>query len=145
MTILFIANFLVVKSNKICAGNVCIPDNYDKFEMPDKHVHVDIGIEVVEILEVNDHDFSTAMYLYFDFSWTDPRLINNATSGKTLQIETSFMDNLWVPDIYIYNLKSFYNSRVLTDFGGLIILEFHKKITWNKNQNEFTSSIKGFL
>ena len=116
----------MVKSNKTCARNVCILDNYDKFEMPDKHVHVDIGIEVVEILEVNDHDFSTAMYLYFDFSWTDPRLINNATSGKTLQIETSFMDNLWVPDIYIYNLKSFYNSRVLTDFGGLIILEFSK-------------------
>ena len=126
MTILFIANFLVVKSNKICAGNVCIPDNYDKFEMPDKHVHVDIGIEVVEILEVNDHDFSTAMYLYCDVSWTDPRIINNAASGKTLQIETSILNYLWVPDIYIYNLKSFYNSRVLTDFGGLIILEFSK-------------------
>ena len=114
----------MVKSNKTCAGNVCIPDNYDKFEMPDKHVHVDIGIEVVEILEVNDHDFSTAMYLYLDVSWTDPRLITDAAPGETLQIETSFMVYLWVPDIYIYNLKSFYNLRVLTDFAGLIILAF---------------------
>ena len=107
----------MVKSDK-CAENVCIPNDYNKFEMPDDHVHVDIGMKIVEILEINDHEFSAAFYMYFFISWKDSRIINNAAPGKTLQIETSFLDYLWVPDVYIYNLKSFHNSRLLTDFAG---------------------------
>ena len=119
--LIFFANFLVAKSYNTCAGKVCIPDDYDKFEMPQEHVYVDIGIKIVEILDVLDHDFSAEFYMYFFAAWNDSRLINNATSGKTVNIDTEFLEKLWVPDVYIYNVKSFHNSRVLTDFAGLFI------------------------
>ena len=106
--------------NQTCAEELCIPDNYDMFHMPDEHVQVEIGIRVVEVLGINDHDFSAELYLYFAVTWNDSRLINHAAPGKTLKIDTTFMQYLWVPDVYIYNLKSFYSNRVLTDFAGEI-------------------------
>ena len=126
LTILFIIKFLMVdaKSNTTCAEELCIPDDYDMFHMPEEFVQVEIGIRVVEVLGINDKDFSAELYMYFAVSWNDARLINYAELGTTLRIETSFMQYMWVPDIYIYNLKSFYNLRVLTDFAGLIILVF---------------------
>ena len=120
MLVLF-ANFFVAKSYQTCGGKVCTPDEYDMFEMPEDHIQVDIGIRVVEVLEIDDHDFSAAFYMYFSVTWNDSRLINKAVSGKTVKLETTFLGSLWVPDIYIYNLKSFYNSRVLTDFAGLLV------------------------
>ena len=120
LTLLLVIKFLMVdaKSNQTCAEELCIPDDYDMFRMPEKQVQVEIGIRVVEVLEINDHDFSAEFYMYFAVSWNDARLINYATAGQTLRIETSFMQYMWVPDIYIYNLKSFSSSRVLTDFAG---------------------------
>ena len=120
LAFLFFVKFLMVDANQTCAGELCIPDDYDMFHMPEEQLQVEIGIRVVEVLEINDKDFSAEFYMYFAVSWNDARLINYATAGTTLRIETSFMQYMWVPDIYIYNLKSFYSSTVLTDFAGLI-------------------------
>ena len=118
LTLVFFAYFHMVNSSfTSCAGKVCVPNDYDKFEMPKNHVQVGVDIEIIEILEINDRDFTVSFYMYFSVAWNDPRLMNNA-SDRTVSIETIFLNQLWVPDIYIYNVKSFYNSRVIREFSG---------------------------
>lgn len=118
LTVVFCACFHMVDSSLTsCAGKVCVPKDYDKFEMPKNHVQVGVDIEIIEILEIDDRDFTVSFYMYFSVAWNDQRLMNNA-SDRTVSIETTFLHQLWVPDIYIYNVKSFYNARVIREFSG---------------------------
>ena len=50
-----------------CVLGFCLPLNYQKLESPDPDgaVHVDINVEILDILSVNDKEFSITMSMYF--------------------------------------------------------------------------------
>ena len=79
-------------------------------------VQIMLNIDVVEILEVNDSDFSATFMLYFGASWKEPRIRNNATAR--IPVDVSIFDKLWVPDIYIYNMKKFKREKIFTELAG---------------------------
>ena len=50
-----------------CVLGFCLPLNYQKLESPkpDGAVNVDINVEILDILSVNDKEFSISMSMYF--------------------------------------------------------------------------------
>ena len=62
-------------TSHICAGmskcvrGWCLPKDYQKLESPSEAagdpVHVDINVEILDILSINDKEFSISMSMYF--------------------------------------------------------------------------------
>ena len=74
-----------------CVLGWCLPEDYQKLESPqrDSAVHVSINVEILDILSVNDKEFSITMSMYFRYiestkaSFLIPYLnIDSVSSGK---------------------------------------------------------------
>ena len=54
---------------KICAKgqSICIPANYSKFDLPneDDQTLVSVGIDIKDIPNINDHEFSVTLNAFF--------------------------------------------------------------------------------
>ena len=105
-------------SKDTCFKDVfCLPDNYEKFTRPTEGVlDIELEIDVIETQAFDDTDFTVKLMLYFGAAWIEPRIISN--SSKKYPIDLAYMDEFWVPDIYIYNMKRFKAERILTDLAG---------------------------
>ena len=56
--------------------SICVPSDYVKFELPpESPTTVSIGIDIKDIPNVNDFDFSVTLNGFFLVRWQDPRLI----------------------------------------------------------------------
>ncbi len=53
----------------------CLPEDYSKFELPQRTGVVDIGvtIDIDEVLRINDKDYSITFSCYFNVEWSDRR------------------------------------------------------------------------
>jgi hypothetical protein len=72
------------------------------------------------ILEVNDQLFTVSLTMYFRVAWQDPRILSPPTDNPHIPIALSFLDHLWVPDIYFYNLKSTQTLNIISEFAGTL-------------------------
>ena len=103
-----------------CVLGWCLPLNYQKLEspIPDGAVHVDINVEILDILSVNDKEFSITMSMYFSVMWQESRIwTNNSLQPEDwYPVSLEFLNDLWIPNVFIYNLKSFQNVAVLKKF-----------------------------
>ena len=109
-----------------CAGNVCIPSSYNQWEKPlvseGSVIEIGVDIEILQIIEIDDLDFSITLVMYLNLYWNEPRILNNQTDGIFRPVDLSLLKDLWVPDIYIYNLKSISKQSIFTDFAGTYVL-----------------------
>jgi len=109
-----------------CVLGWCLPKDYQKLESPapDEPVHVDINVEILDILSVNDKEFSITMSMYFSVMWQESRIETNNTiePGFWYPVSLEFLQDLWIPNVFIYNLKSFANARVLKRLAGVWII-----------------------
>ena len=105
-----------------CVLGWCLPSSYQKLESPtpDDSVHVDINVEILDILSVNDKEFSITMSMYFSVMWQESRIETNNTiePGFWYPVSLEFLQDLWIPNVFIYNLKSFANLKVLKRLAG---------------------------
>jgi hypothetical protein len=111
-----------------CAGQVCLPSNYSRLIGPNKEsssIDIKIDLEVLQILEVNDRLFTVSFSMYFGVVWQDPRILSPPTADPNVPIALSFMDHLWVPDVYFYNLKSIQTLNIISEFAGIVVLFSH--------------------
>ena len=108
------------RNTERCAGNICIPSSYNQWEKPisDDIIEIGVDIEVLQIIEIDDFEFSITLVMYLNLYWNEPRILNNQTDGIFRPVDLSLLKDLWVPDIYIYNLKSISKQSVFTDFAG---------------------------
>ena len=62
--------------------------------------------------------------MYFTVIWDDPRLVTNLTveDGVFTPIDLNFLNHMWVPNIFIYDLKSFEFMKVLKKLAGVYII-----------------------
>ena len=105
----------------------CIPADYNKLQRPTKEkVQVDLELDIIEVLDFDDKDFSSTIMMWLKAAWIEPRLKSNTSTKHP--IDLSVMEDLWMPDIYIYNLKWFKNDRILTKLAGLIIKEMYLQV-----------------
>jgi len=110
-----------------CVLGWCLPKDYQKLESPtpDSPVHVDINVEILDILSVNDKEFSISMSMYFSVMWQESRIWTNNSiePGMWYPVSLEFLNDLWIPNVFIYNLKSFSSLQVLKRLAGVWIID----------------------
>ena len=62
--------------------------------------------------------------MYFTVIWEDPRLVTNMTveEGTFTPIDLNFLNHMWVPNIFIYDLRFFKSLNVLKKLAGVFIV-----------------------
>ena len=114
--------------------SICLPENYSKFELPfsDKPNRIGISIDIDEVLAISGKDYSITFATYFNVEWNERRLnaapefgaslkIPNSTDPVKVPMSLELINDLWVPNIFIYNLKTYKVISVLSKLAGLWI------------------------
>ena len=99
---------------------LCLPENYSKFELPNTidTNRIQISIDIDEVLKINDKDYSITFSTYFNVEWNEKRLVMSPEFGSSLRPPNStepvmvpmsleLVKDLWLPNIFIYNLKTY--------------------------------------
>jgi len=121
--------------------HICLLDDYSKFELPiTEGVNtIWISIEIDEVLRINDKDYSITFSTYFNVEWEETRLWVdpeleaqiNSTGPVTTPLNLEFVKDLWLPNIFIYNLKTYKVIDVLSKLAGLWI-DTDKKVLYSQ-------------
>ncbi len=92
---------------------------------------------------MNDKEFSVTLTMYFAVRWEEPRLMTNNTvaEGEWTPIDLQFLHHLWVPNIFIYDLRSFAALNVLKKLAGVWVVE-GREIYYNQVRCSSQSLIK---
>ena len=80
-------------------------------------MQVQLDFIYIEMLEVNEMDFSITFRTDISVFWEEPRImppIDAIGSGYETVLDTSFLDHLWITNLFIYNLKEIQKFKVLT-------------------------------
>ena len=115
--------------------SICLPENYSKFELPftEKTNKIGISIDIDDVLRINDGTYSITFSTYFNVQWNERRLnlqpdfgaslkeAPNSTDTVMVPMNLEFIKELWVPNIFIYNLKTYKVIDVLSKLAGLWI------------------------
>lgn len=114
--------------------SICLPENYSKFELPfsEKPNKIGISIDIDEVLAISGKDYSITFATYFNVEWNERRLnaapefgaslkIPNSTDPVKVPMSLELINDLWVPNIFIYNLKTYKVISVLSKLAGLWI------------------------
>ena len=72
--------------------------------------------------------FSIPPSYLFSVQWQESRIVtdNNIEPGFWYPVSLEFLDYLWTPNIFIYNLKSFNSAKVLNRLAGKSFKYFSK-------------------
>lgn len=109
--------------------HICLLDNYSKFELPitEGVNEIFVSIDIDEVLRINDKDYSITFATYFNVEWKERRLFvdeekyNNQSDPELVPMNLEFVKDLWLPNIFIYNLKTYKVIDVLSKLAGLWI------------------------
>ncbi|XP_040566993.1 glycine receptor subunit alpha-2 [Lepeophtheirus salmonis] len=116
----------------------CTPRNYSKFDLPVKKGvnHITVSIDIAEVLRINDKDYSITFSGYFNVKWQESRIELSPDFGEevagpgvnttnnpniVVPMSTEFVKDVWMPDIFIYSLKTYKVMDVLNKLAGLWI------------------------
>lgn len=87
---------------------------------------IDIGIDIVDVLRIQDKEYSVEFSCYFNVMWTEPRLViptkfqeEFEEANDMVPVNVELVNHLWLPNIFIYNLKTFKVVQVLSKHAGL--------------------------
>jgi len=123
-------------------GTLCLTKDYSTFDLPYKTKPnlIKIGFEISDVLGINDKDYSITFGLYFSVEWMEPRLnLSKELWGEDMvageddlvPVNLELIKSLWIPNIFIYNLKTFKTIDVLSKLAGLWI-DSRKRIYYSQ-------------
>ena len=82
-------------------------------------IKIKLEFNDLEVLHVNDKDFTVTLKTYLGVHWNEPRIIS---IGSQKDVETpldlSFLDHVWLPDLEILHLKEIKRYKVLKNLAG---------------------------
>ena len=126
---------ILQNSSDKCVLGWCLPKDYQKLESPrpTSPVDVDINVEILDILSVNDKEFSITMSMYFSVRWQESRIVsqNQIEPGFWYPVSLEFLGDLWIPNVFIYDLKSFSNNQVLKRLSGKVNCGYQSNLICN--------------
>ena len=135
-----------IHCDAVSRRGLCLPSNYSKYDLPfkDRVNKVGVGIHLNEILSVDVKEYSITMAIYMDIRWLDPRIVLGKEMMSQAQGEESWiphqveiLDQLWVPDIYVYNVCC--KVKIIQQN---IIFRLLGKILYNVHEQKHSFSIK---
>ena len=125
-------NHSVALKNKKCFGPFCLPKGYNNLIPPshrdlyggnktNKIIDVNLDFDV-RVFEVNDIKFTVSLTMYFGIRWKEPRLLKKNVSkeydGTFKRVDLHMLNDLWLPSVYILNLKSYKTVNIFSEFAG---------------------------
>uniref|UniRef100_A0A7M5WYB6 Uncharacterized protein n=2 Tax=Clytia hemisphaerica TaxID=252671 RepID=A0A7M5WYB6_9CNID len=101
---------------------------YSKNEIPfledeNKTVNINISIYVLNIGNLNTVEMTFEVEMYLELDWMDPRLAFKKYHNDSYILiagDTAY-DNIWVPDLFVRNMKYTESSKFLNDLSGVMI------------------------
>ena len=76
-----------LNSTKCFKDIFCIPTDYDKHNRPiEDTVVIGLDIDIIEVLAINDQDFSTTIMMYIGANWEEPRLVSNKSTKAPVDL-----------------------------------------------------------
>ena len=108
------------------SGDFYLPRNYTKIHSPNHEqsgspLEVTFEIHDLDIIEVNDIDYTMTVKMFLGVRWEDSRIIHRGNSDGDTQIPLDLIltKKLWTPDLDIYYLKEVEDFEVLKkDLAG---------------------------
>ena len=108
------------------SGDFYLPANYTRIHSPnhddfDKPLEVILEMHDLDIIEVNDIDYTMTLKTFLGVRWEDKRIVHRGKSDKNAQIPLDLIltKRLWSPDIDIYYLKEVIDFEVMKkDLAG---------------------------
>ncbi len=127
----------------------CLPQEYSMFELPEKSGPNKVEIEILidEVLKINDKDYTITFACYFNVMWLDKRIHLepgfgreqagpgvNLTNNPDVLVPTSleFIKHIWLPNILVYNLKTYKVMDVLSRLAGVWVYT-NKKVYYSQS------------
>ena len=118
----------------IHTSSFCLPNNYDKFQVPQQNggglIDVKVRFTVHQITHINDKDFTISMSTSILLYWNESRILNimNSTLLEEhkylfkpyIPLSYAWIEKLWLPDIYVDAMESAYETRIIQPFGSNI-------------------------
>ena len=131
-----------------CSGglskDLCLPHNYSKTQFPytEQINHIGISIDIDDVLRITDDTNSITFATYFNVEWNERRLNlmpdfgsflrqNNSTESVMVSVNLDFIKDMWIPNIFVYNLVTFKELDVLNKLEGLWI-DTDKNVFYSK-------------
>ena len=88
---------ITAQSKLLCASGVCLPEDYNKLDMPVEPIEIEISLKLLDIYEINEEDFTMKISLFMELTWVDNRLILNVNDNTSyINLDVDFVKNLWV-------------------------------------------------
>lgn len=121
-------------------STLCLTPGYSTFELPFRNTPnlIKIGFEISDVLRISDKDYSITFGLYFSVEWFEPRLNlsrelwgSDRADTELIPVNLELINYLWIPNIFIYNLKTFQTIEVLSKLAGLWI-DAQKRIYYSQ-------------
>ena len=99
-------------------------EDYNKMNKPDRlsetPLVINCGIRLLDITKIDTRNYGFSISVFLKFVWTDNRIIMETSNNTDENLHLSFINYMWVPDFYIYDLQSFRTYELLKDImGGL--------------------------
>ena len=99
-------------------------------------VHCVLQLQVLDVLNVNDKKFSVALSMYFGVHWKEDRLIlpsegHNNSGAEWVPIDLDFMQYLWVPNVFVYDIAEFHAIECLKRLAGIWVVK-DKELFYNQ-------------
>ena len=123
-------NHTITLKSKKCFGPFCLPKGYNNLIPPSQfpggnetNKIIDVNLDFdVRVFEVNDIKFTVSLTMYFGIRWKEPRLLKKNISkeynGTFKRVDLHMLKDLWLPSIYILNLKSYKTINIFSEFAG---------------------------
>ena len=113
--------------SELCSGPVCIPSDYNKLDLPstkDPNI-IYIWFPSVEVQKVDEDSGTITVTVTLDTSWYEPRfnaswhMYTDYKKNYGTPLDEAFTEKLWMPDLFIHNIRKIYNFRLNNVFESL--------------------------
>ena len=99
------------------------------YDFDDGPLEIRSGIQLLDV-DIDKKDSAIVIAAFFQFFWKDNRIwIENAheIDGQTVNVDPSLIEEIWLPDLYFYDLRSFKKHELFRDIQGGIRLRRTKE------------------
>ena len=104
--------------------NFCLSKDYDKNVFPRdnstaKPIDIKLEFNDLEVLHVNDKDFTVTLKMYLGVHWDEPRMISlDAEKNEKTPVDLKFLEHVWSPDLEILHWKEMKGLKGTKESAG---------------------------
>ena len=107
---------------KIVTEDFCIPEHYNKHQRPNasETLNVQVKFSVNQVTSVDDSSFTISLMMFIMLYWKDERVQysgnNSHTLAEDVPLNVEWSEKLWLPDTFVWNMKSVKKPQLLQEF-----------------------------